>query len=281
MKTRLLALALTLLLFSCKQETKTETSKNFDEIFNSKELLGMRKNISDPVEKFKFYQHLYLVTVFEGLKNYPNEEINTENIDKGLLELKKYPDNVLIDISKIVVSEYTPKINKTMLDSPYAMSSYTPKEVNNHLDSIFSTEKYNLNLVMQETIVCPIIIGGTYASSFQNNIVTIERSFGTGSSLGYQYALIKDNKVTNLGQVFDYLDKSVYQNLVSEIKKTDKNFLEPSGRSRTEINPTKNKTYLISFQGYSDEDAGCCPSLSISYETNDFKNIIPNSIKVK
>ncbi|ENA1795698.1 hypothetical protein ABF176_002545 [Flavobacterium psychrophilum] len=276
-------IALSILLFSCKQETKIEQTKNYSQIYDSKELLELRNSITDSVEKLKFYQHLYQVTVFEDLKNYKSEtnlDLMDEERNKEFLSLKNNPDNVLIDISKVVVSEYTPNIELKDFNSNDGINLYKPKEIIKRLDSIFMTKKYDLGSVLHEAFVGTLAYG-TYVSSFKNNIVTIERQFGTGASMAYQYVLIENNNAKNLKEVYDYLNKPEYQKLETEIKRIAKTYRNTSTRSGTEIKQLTNNNYNISFRGELEEDAGCCPSLEINYETVDFKSIIPNSIKVK
>ncbi len=256
---------------SCKQETKNEIKNDYSQIYNSKELLELNNTIKEPKEKYSFYKHLYLVTIFEDLKNSDNKDLGA---------LKKYSDKTLIELSKIINDEYTSKGNDIDMDSiPSYTGLLTRNEINTKLDSVFATKKYNLPEVMNETFV-GTLTGGTYIESIKGNIVTILRQFGTGASQVYTYVLVENEDVTNLGQVYDYLSKTEYDKLENEIKNVAKNFNGMCSRNGTEITKSVDK-YLISFSAYQNEDAGCCPTLSVSYETKDFKSVIPNSIKTK
>lgn len=267
-KTILTLVFLSLAFVSCKQETKNEIKNDYSEIFNSKELLDLKNTFTEPEEKYNFYKHLYLVTTFEDLKNSENKDLSA---------LKNYSDKTLIELSKIIIDEYTSDEN---MDSISSYTGLQPRnQITTKLDSIFSTKKYNLSEVMRETFV-GTLNGGTFPETINNNIVTILRSFGTGASEIYTYVLVENNKVTNLGQVYDYLSKTEYDKLENEIKSVAKNYNDMCSRTGTEITKKSDK-YLISFTAYQNDDAGCCPTLAISYETKDFKNIIPNSVKVQ
>jgi hypothetical protein len=101
-----------------------------------------------------------------------------------------------------------------------------------------------------------------------------------GASYVYTYVLVENNNVTNLGQVYDHLSKLEYNKLERYIKNVAINYIGMCERSGTEITK-KGDNYLISFTAYQNEDAACCPSLSVSYVTKDFKNLIPNSVITK
>lgn len=273
MKNTILALAfISFVFFSCKQETKNDETKNdYSQIFNSKELIELKNTIIEPKEKYSFYKHLYLVATFEDLKNSENNDLS---------ELKKYSDKTLIELSKIIIDEYTSNNKDENMDSiPSFTGLLTRNQIITKLDSVFSAKKYNLSEVMHETFV-GTLYGGTFPETIKDNIITIQRSFGTGASQVYTYVLVENENVANLGQVFDYLSKTEYDKLENEIKNVAKNYNGMCSRTGTEITKTEDK-YLISFTAYQNEDAGCCPTLSISYETKDFKNIIPNTIKTK
>lgn len=273
MKKTILVLAFISFVFvSCKQETKNDEIKNdYYQIFNSKKLIELKNTITEPKEKYSFYKHLYLVATLEDLKNSEN---------KDLSELKNYSDKTLIELSKIIIDEYTSNNKDENMDSiPSYTGLLTRNQIITKLDSVFSTKKYNLSEVMHETFV-GTLNGGTFPETIKDNIITLQRSFGTGASQVYTYVLVENENVTNLGQVYDYLSKSEYDKLENEIKNVAKNYNGMCSRTGTEIIKTEDK-YLISFTAYQNEDAGCCPTLSISYETKDFKNIIPNTIKTK
>ncbi|MET3045680.1 hypothetical protein [Flavobacterium covae] len=270
-KTILILSFISLAFISCKQETKNEIKNDYSQIYNSKELLELNNKIKEPKDKYSFYKHLYLVTTFEDLKN---------SDYKDLTVLKKYSNKTLIELSKIIIDEYTTNGKDENMDSiPSFTGLLTRNQIITKLDSVFSTKKYNLSEVMHETFV-GTLNGGTFPETIKDNIITLQRSFGTGASQVYTYVLLENDKVTNLGQVYDYLSKTEYDNLENEIKNVAKNYNGMCSRTGTEITKSVDK-YLISFSAYQNEDAGCCPSLSISYETKDFKSVIPNSIKTK
>ena len=274
---------LALAIVSCKQktkneikvsyqpETKNEIKYDFLQIFNSRELLDLNKKNAEPKEKYAFYKHLFLVTTFEDLKN---------SAKKDLIALKKYSDKTLIELSKIINYEYISIGNDQNMDSiPSNTGLLTRNQINTKLDSTFSSKKYNLSKVMHDAFVGPFD-GGTNIESIKENIVTILRQFGMGASYVYTYVLVENNNVTNLGQVYDHLSKSEYNKLERDIKKVANNYIGMCERSGTAITK-KGDNYLISFTAYQNEDAACCPSLSVSYETKDFKNLIPNSVIIK
>ena len=129
MKKIILITALTFFV-SCKKENATaqkEVKKDFTEILNSKELIETSKSITNPIEKYNFYQHLFFVNRLEFFE---------KNEDNQFEFLKKYPKNVIQDLTKIVVSDYAKKITEKDLDKKEEYEDLTLRQKISSLDSL-------------------------------------------------------------------------------------------------------------------------------------------------
>ena len=61
-----------------------------------------------------------------------------------------------------------------------------------------------------------------------------------------------------------------------------KNYEFSSEPGRNEISIVKNDkgNYTLAFLAYDEDDAGCCPTVNVSFETADFISITANSLKI-
>ncbi|CAM3999089.1 hypothetical protein FLJU110815_11260 [Flavobacterium jumunjinense] len=119
-------------------------------------------------------------------------------------------------------------------------------------------------------------------TSFENNIISFYwETCGTGGCVHYQKMQIKNNNIIDLGNGFDKLTESETLRLENIIKLKNKNFSHISGRSETDIKLKENGNYLMIFSGLEEaEGEATGGSLEITYETNDLKTFITNSVKV-
>ncbi|TDR18631.1 hypothetical protein [Flavobacterium cheniae] len=260
---------------SCKNEnhtTQIETKVDFTEILNSEELLKTGKSISDPIEKYNFYQHLFFVNQLETFE---------KNEDQQFDFLKKYPKTVIQDLTKIVVSDYTKKITEKDLDKKVEYEDLTLRQKISTLDSLLVKNDEQFENKLYELFV-GTLMGGTTIETIENNIATIYSDFGSAASIKRKYILIEDNKLTDLGNGYDKLSKIEFENLEKIIKTKVKNYMWISGRSGTEFIRKPNGNFIIKFNILADEDSEASGgSYNVSYETKDLKTFLPSSVKVE
>ena len=249
--------------------TKKQTQQSYLKSLDIKKLFEIGKSIEPSVEKYNFYQHLYYAYNYDILKN--SKEIETKQI-------KKYPINIIKEIARIVVSGYKKTITLKQLDENDG--ELTLRNRMQILDS--SIEKNDEDIYRK---LKNFITEGEYEETTVENVsgafVTVNRNAGVGPSLEYQYLYCKDNKVTNLKNVYNFLNKSEYKLLEETIKKKIKKYYFPSYQSGTSIRKLKNGNYEISYSALKNNDPSCCPTITVSYKTMDFRTILPNSITAK
>lgn len=266
---------LTVLLFTANHfsysqtSTKAQAEKSYLKILDLSKLFEIGKSIKPSVEKYNFYQHLYYAYNYDMLKNAIDPEIN---------QIKKYPENIIKEVARIVVPEYKIKISEKELDESDGESSLRVK-----MQSLDSSLEVNDSETYSK--LKDFINGSPFMETFVEKVtgefVTVNRNAGTGASLVFQYLYYKNGKLTNLGTVYSYLNKAEFKSLEQTIKSKVSKYDYPSLRGGTDIVKMKNGNYKVSFFAYKENDLGCCPSIAVSYETKDFKTIIPNSITAK
>lgn len=248
--------------------------------FNSEELEKIGKTIVDPIEKYEFYKHLYVVYQIENLKN---EDFNSE---LQLGELKKLPNPVLYDFVKQYLSEYTvvneKPISTKELDKKDEYEEFTLREKINKVDKLFidndSTFVDSFNsLIYNSSGMC-----GSEIEDFKRNIITIFGQCGTGASSHYTYVLLKNNEFIDLGNGYSQLTKSQFKKLTKTIKSIAKEYSSPADRSGAQFSQRPNGNFIITFRGFTEDDMGASGgSLEITYETADLKTFIPTSVEVE
>lgn len=220
-------------------------------------------------EQVSFYKDLLIDKTFKDLKKEYSKEF------------ANFSDSVIIKVARIQLenSRSETNINDTIyLDN----TTITVKEQLIKVDSLYynkkdlSAELYNLFLDDHEAQLKTI-------ESFENNVITLFWSpMQNAPSSHYQKLLLKDNDVLDLGSGLKKLSKEEFEKL--------KNFIKLNGFKDIEISiePNRNdvviskinNNYLVEFQAYDVEDADCCPSINVSFQTSDFETIVTNSIKV-
>lgn len=271
---------LLLVAFTSVFAQSTQNKLDYKTNFNSEELEKIGKTIVDPIEKYEFYKHLYVVYQIENLKN---EDFNSE---LQLGELKKLPNPVLYDFVKQYLSEYTiineKPISTKELDKKDEYEEFTLREKINKVDKLFidndSTFVDSFNyLIYNSSGMC-----ASYIEDFKRNIVAIYGGCGTGASSHYTYVLLKNNEFIDLGNGVNKLTKSQFKKLTKAIKSIAKEYSYPADRSGAQFSQRPNGNFLITFRGYTQDDSGASGgSLEITYETTDLKTFIPTSVEVE
>lgn len=266
---------LTIVLFTttqfsyCQTSTKKYTQQSYLSVLDLNKLFKIGKSIVPSVEKYNFYEHLYYAYNYNILKK--STDIETRQI-------KKYPEVIIREVTRIVVSGYKKTITKKQLNENDGELTLLQKIQS--LDS--SLEKNNSDFYTKLKI---FITEDEYEETTVENVkekfVTINRNAGVGPSNIYQYLYCDSGKVINLKNVYNYLDKAEYKLLEATIKQKVKKYGYPSSRSGTNILKLKSGNYKITYSVLKKNDPSCCPTIQASYETKDFKTIIPNSITAK
>ena len=263
-------LLLTITQFSYSQtSTKKQTQQSYLKVLDLKKLFEIGKSIVPSVEKYNFYQHLYYAYNYDILKN--STDIETKQI-------KKYPDIMIREVARIVVAGYKKTVTKKQLDENDG--EMVIRQTMQTLDS--SLEKNDEDFYSKlKNFITEDEYEQTTVEKVNGKFVTVNRNAGIGPSMVFQYLYCDSGRVTNLKNVYNFLDKVEYKLLEATIKKKIKKYDYPSSQSGTDILKLKNGNYKISFSALKKNDPSCCPSIQVSYETKDFKIIIPNSITAK
>jgi hypothetical protein len=230
------------------------------------------KQTKTTTEQISFYKDLLINEVTKNLKKeFPKE-------------LSKYSENVIRKIATYQ-TENSFFSEKNLNDTIYLgnKSVITYKRQLELVDSLYNNKKdiseelYALFLDGHEAQLKEI--------SFNDNIISMFWSpMSNGPSSQNQKLILTDNDVIDLGNGLKQLTKSESEKLVNFVKaKGFKNYTFYSEPSRNEVSISKDKdeNYAIEFSEYDEDDAGCCPTLNITFKTKDFKTILENSIKVE
>ncbi|NHM01475.1 hypothetical protein [Flavobacterium difficile] len=274
---------LTLLLLVALTSVFAQTTPNtvdYKSNFNSEELEAIGKTIKDPIEKYEFYKHLYVVNEIERLRYID------ENSELQLGELQKLPNSVLYDFVKKYLSEYTVVNEKPIsvkdLDKKDEYEEFTLRDKINKVDKLFIekdstfTDSFNY-LIYNSSGMC-----ASYIEDFKRNIITIYGGCGTGASSHYTYVLFKNNEFIDLGNGYSKLTKSQFKKLTKAIKSIAKEYSSPADRSGAQFSQRPNGNFIITFRGFTEDDMGASGgSLEITYETTDLKTFIPTSVEVE
>jgi hypothetical protein len=248
--------------------------------FNSKELEEIGKTILDPVEKYEFYKHLYIVYQIDNLK------YEDENSEINLDELRKLSNPILYDFIKKYLTEYTiineKPISNKQLDKKEEYEEFTLREKINKVDKSLiekdSTFYANFAMLVQPSWgTC-----GSAIEDFNRNIITIYGGCGTGASSHYNYVLLKDNAFVDLGNGYDKLTKREFKKLNKIIKSKVKDYTYLADRSGAQFSQRPNGNFFVTLRGnVGDEADASGGSIEITYETKDLKTFIPNSVTVE
>ena len=230
------------------------------------------KQTKTTTEQISFYKDLLINEVAKDLKKeFPKV-------------LSKYSENVIKKIATYQ-TENSFFSEKNLNDTIYLVdnSVTTYKRQLGLVDSLYNNQKD----ISQE--LDALFLDGHAAQlkeiSFNDDIISMFWSpMSNGPSSQNQKLLLTDNDVIDLGNGLKQLTKSESEKLVNFVKsKGFKNYTFYSEPSRNEVSISKDKdeNYTIEFSEYDEDDAGCCPTLNISFKTKDFKTILENSIKVE
>lgn len=273
----------TLLLLVALTSVFAQQSKNkvdYQTNFNSKELEEIGKTIVDPIEKYEFYKHLYVVYQIENLKS---EEGNSEI---PLDELRKLPNAMLYDFVKQYLSEYTiineKPISNKQLDKKEEYDEFTLREKINMVDKSLNQKDSTFYSNFSKLIEPSYGMCGSFVEDFNRNIITIYGGCGTGASSHYNYVLLKDNAFVDLGNGYDKLTKREFKKLNKIIKSKVKDYTYLADRSGAQFSQRPNGNFFVTLRGnVGDEADASGGSIEITYETKDLKTFIPNSVTVE
>lgn len=107
------------------------------------------------------------------------------------------------------------------------------------------------------------------------NFFVFEFNYGTNSSLRQKYFLLDNNEIKNIDFKLNKADETKLHSLLEKVGGKDCFLL--TGRLE-EIIKDKQNNYELTFGLQKSSDSYNNPSVSIKYQTKDFKSIIPNSI---
>lgn len=273
--TLLLLVALTSV-FAQQSKNKVDYKTNF----NSEELLEIGKTIMDPIEKYEFYKHLFVVYEIENIK------YEDENSNRNLNVLRKLPNPMLYDFVKKHLSKYTVVNEKPIkskdLDKKEEYEEFTLREKIAKVDQFLIEKDSTFYDTFSQLIQPSYGQCGSVVEDINRNIITVFNGCGMALSIKYEYVLLKDNIFIDLGSGYDMLSKSEFKKLERKIKSKVKDYEEIAHRSGTQISQRPNGNFFITFFGYVvDEARATGGSIEITYETKDLKTFIPNSVEVE
>lgn len=248
--------------------------------FNSEELLEIGKTIMDPIEKYEFYKHLFVVYEIENIK------YEDENSNRNLNVLRKLPNPMLYDFVKKHLSKYTVVNEKPIkskdLDKKEEYEEFTLREKIAKVDQFLIEKDSTFYDTFSQLIQPSYGQCGSVVEDINRNIITVFNGCGMALSIKYEYVLLKDNIFIDLGSGYDMLSKSEFKKLERKIKSKVKDYEEIAHRSGTQISQRPNGNFFITFFGYVvDEARATGGSIEITYETKDLKTFIPTSVEVE
>lgn len=279
MKTTITSVLLVAVLTLSAQQKKTTTLPAYRSVYELQALQQLEPSIKDPIEKNEFFEHVYVVQQLHQLKT-----MESQDFELGVLQ--QLPTPVLYQFTRDFLIEYT-TVNTR---------KYSTKEINEIAEGDSITRKERLAVLEQqfrsndsifdtslEAYMAPSSgMCGTMISDYKAPIYTIEGNCGTGTSLHYNYVLIKSNSYQDLGDGVSKLNKAELAKLEKAIKAKFKTYSSLASRSGALIEPHEDGTFSVTVMGYQEDEAmSTGGSLEVMYKTKDFKTILPNSISVK
>ena len=234
-----------------------------------------KKNISffkrdSPIERFNFYKKkLHDNTLME--------------LKKGVFsnKLKKYSENTLYLITNHILSEVkNSSLKKEKLNDTIFTVSKTYKQQIEYVDQLFQNNHidYEFELI---NLFFPNWSYIKEITHIENNIITLYWSPGQSLiSDRYQFLWIKNGQVIDLGNGYNQLLPDELLFLKETISNSTDGFAYISSCSEVFINKKGKDTFTVTFYALAKNDYETSPSIEITYETNDFKTIVPNSIQV-
>lgn len=131
----------------------------------------------------------------------------------------------------------------------------------------------NLSSQIEYTWYFPYVSGEAGESSIYEtipgDILTYATETGVTAGRNFtSYRIIKDGIIP-----IDIYPKN--NSFVEKVSKYAKKGWRMEGRAFYDISKNKEGEYIISTSIYSEDDANCCPSMSLEYKTKDFKTFVP------
>ncbi|TXI64931.1 MAG: hypothetical protein E6Q46_06555 [Flavobacterium sp.] len=222
-------------------------------------------------EQLTFYKKLLIEDVAKSLKKEYSKELATisDTIIEKIATIQA--DNCNWNIEQLNDTIYLSNNSVTTFKKQLAL-----------VDSLYRNKKdYTLDLY---DLYTDLHFRQLKDISFNENIIGFYWSPGQNPiSDQYQKLILKDNDVIDLGNGLKLLAKKDIDYLVSQMhSKGYKNYEFSSEPGRNEISIVKNDkgNYTLAFLAYDEDDAGCCPTVNVSFETADFISITANSLKI-
>lgn len=244
------------ILIACAYENKAKINTSF-----SKK--------TDYLERFNFFKKALYKNTLSELK-------------KGVFssELKKYSESTLKQITNHLLTKGTKSITSENLNDTIYTISKTYKEQIEYVDLLYANKQVNYEVELIN-LFFPSWSYIKEISNIDNDFITLYWSPGQNlASDCYQILWINNGKVIDLGNGYDYLNKNEMVYLQKNIKEKIATYTYISSRCETHININKEGTYTLTFYALDLDDMETVPTLRISYDTKDFKTIIPDSIIV-
>lgn len=250
------------------------SKENYLKIYDFNYLLKLENEISEPIDKYYFYQHLFLVS---ELNLYIQNSSESNYSNEFIYEiLRDY-------VYKIPKKEIT--IND--LDNTGSYYSITNEEgfvslrkKLSVINNLIISNGEELELELRYLFIEPMCERSI--DSIKDNFIYISGNCGTGASMQYHYLFIKDNDIIDMGSGFDKLSEKESKKLDKMIKRKIKDYSHISYRNGCEIEFLNNGNFKISFRALTNEDSEASGgSLLISYETKNLVTFIPESLAIQ
>lgn len=248
--------------------------KNYSENLNYASLLEIGKKLDNPIEKFGFYKHLFLVSKLNDYKKDDSEFSINKDDDSFIYKILKDHVfvNYLFNISEVELDK------KEVYDSEEGFISLRKKL--NKLDNYLSSKSTNLTTELHLLFMDPICERNI--EGINDNFIYIYGDCGTGASIQKEILYIKGDEIIDIGHGVDKLSKNEYKKLEKNIRKKVKNYSHASWRSGSEVSLLENGNFKIEFRGLKDDEPEASGgSIIISYETKDLVTFFAKSLKIE
>ena len=253
----------------------SQTNENkYSDNLNYNNLIEIGKKISEPMERYNFYKHLFLVSKL-------NEFRESEKEDSTITD-KKYSDDFIYSILKNYVhNEPSFNILSKDLDKKMEYEELTLREKIKKLDSSYVSSHENeysheLNNLFYSPFCHKLI------EKIENNFIYVYGDCGSDMSRQSETLFIKQGDIIDTGWGVNKLSNSNFKKLEKLIRNKFKNYSHFYSRSGAEIQILKNGNFKIKTSALKEDEPGMYHgSISISYETKDLKSFIPESLKIE
>lgn len=230
---------------------------NFKQNFSTSELEKIQKTLPEN-QKPELYRQYFRAKIFEDMKR----DFNYKKYSDVLL--KKFADTVIAGNTSNEIPENSSEIINSINQN--FSNKLQNSEENYQLlaknSGLFAGQYFPVATSQREEGAIYETIPGEILTYVTENGYAMGRHF-------LSYKISKDNLVPI--SPIPYENKN-FEKKVSKYVKGEWRF---EGRAGYEITKNKNGEYIILTSLYKEDDAACCPSMSLEYKTKDFKNFTP------